>query len=187
MRAELHKAVASWPGTVLPNAIGVGGIFAGLFPEKFKHWISGMTTDQVYLWAAGAVCICLAYWVLRLSLRPSAPDSALSAGDQFTQTHHGSGHNIGKIENAHFGKQPFTLTEQDIAEIVAQLYPGAPVHLVAVLDHAMGGRLRDALIMRGFVIQRYDTPHAIGVNRPLNKPVNIAAGPTLNQIFLDPT
>ena len=100
MKLGIYRALVSWPGFVISNAVTILAAIASLFPDSAKSWINGTTRDQIYLWSIGGLCIVLIYWVLRLALKPT-PNADIGSGGQSTAGHFSPA--IGRIEGgAHF-------------------------------------------------------------------------------------
>lgn len=129
MRKELHGAVVSLPGTIIPNGIGVASLVSGVFPEQVRKWINGVTAEEVQWWAVIGILVCLAYWVLRLALRPtmeaSIPTRAVS------QTHSGVGHNFA-ADTINWGAQLLQMDEATLGSVVAKLDKSRPVGIASV-------------------------------------------------------
>ncbi|MDC8754583.1 hypothetical protein OIK40_08015 [Erythrobacter sp. sf7] len=203
MRQAIYNVAVSAPGILVPNAIGVAGIAASLYPDATRKLVGGMTVEQVRLWAAAGIVVFLLYWVLRLALKP-APTSeeqpqimAVSAtGDRSVAF---NGTNNGTIDTGdkhiHHAPPPFELTQQFMTDALAKLKAQAGDQTVIAFlsagpdpEHfAMANSFAKFLADQGFEIAQRRHVNQGGIPGMAEKPFKIMAWGTLLAVGFDPT
>ena len=114
-------------------------------------------------------------------------DATIPSRVVIEQKHQGSGHNI-VAETVNLGKQPFLLTDDDLNQIMSQIDPAKPVHLITATDWEMGDRLHKFLADQGVTVANRQKIGLLINIPPYRKPVHIEAKPEgTTLIVLDPS
>jgi hypothetical protein len=139
MQRFLYEALSGLPSKAVTGAIGLGGIAATAWPEKFRKWISGiMTADQIQFYGVVGIVLCVAYWALLAWLRPKEVENGPGLS---SVTHGASSPAIGVIHGNptfHLGSPPLVPTQPE-----KSLFPstGYSIHFLTRLsDHQVDRR-----------------------------------------------
>jgi hypothetical protein len=137
MRRFVYETLSGLPSKAVTGAIGISGVAATVWPDKFRTWISGlMTADQIQFYGLVGVGLFGAYWALLAWLRPK------EGGDAPLQTTYGP-HSpaIGAIH----GNPTFNIGSSNPAETQPMKSPYGTAHL-----RPSGSGFRDAIEQEKF-------------------------------------
>lgn len=106
MRRAIHSFLSALPSKAFSGGIGVAGIIATLWPEKFRAWVSEtLTADQVQFYGVIVLGVVSVYWLLMLALKPppekaTAIPNAISTSGPNSQALNGPFHGPVTINNS---------------------------------------------------------------------------------------
>ena len=107
----IYDILTGLPSKVVNSAIGVAGIAATAWPERFKNWVSAnMTPDQIRIYGIIAISLTIMYWLVMAWLRPK--NSTAEQTPAITASTQGAGSPaIGNITNSTVNFNPATSNE----------------------------------------------------------------------------